>query len=200
MDHDIKMTAHIEPHRPDTCKFVVDAALYESRSAFFADQEQAKASPLAEKLFGIENVTAVRISGNTVAVTKQGEEPWRAVAGKVAGIIREHLTSGEPAVSKDAVSDTLSDEGLRAKVREILDTQINPAVADHGGVVDLLDVKEGKIYIHMGGGCQGCGMADVTLRQGIEAAIRQALPQVDEILDVTDHAAGTNPYYAPSKK
>ena len=100
----------------------------------------------------------------------------------------------------DYVANTFSDDEIRTKVQEIFDTQINPAVAAHGGMVDLLDVKDNKIYLRMGGGCQGCGMADVTLRQGIEEAIRQALPQVDEILDVTDHAAGDNPYYTPSKK
>lgn len=200
MDSEIKITANIEPHTPNTCKFAVSVSLYENGSAFFADREQARESPLAAKLFGIKDVTAVRISGSNVTITKEGDEPWRPVAGKVAEVIREHLKSGEPAVSMDYVSNTLSDDELRVKIQEIFDTQINPAVASHGGMVDLLDVKDNRIYLRMGGGCQGCGMADVTLRQGIEEAIRQVLPQVDEILDVTDHASGTNPYYAPSKK
>jgi len=200
MDSEIKITAHIEAARPNTCKFAVSVSLYENGSAFFADREQAKESPLAAKLFGIKDVTAVRISGSNVTITKEGDEPWRPVAGKVAEVVREHLKSREPAVSVDYASNTFSDDEIRTKVQEIFDTQINPAVAAHGGMVDLLDVKDNKIYLRMGGGCQGCGMADVTLRQGIEEAIRQALPQVDEILDVTDHASGTNPYYAPSKR
>lgn len=200
MDSEIKITAHIEPARPNTCKFAVSVSLYENASAFFADREQAMESPLAAKLFGIKDVTAVRISGSNVTITKEGDEPWRPVAGKVAEVVREHLKSGEPAISMDYASNTFSDDEIRTKVQEIFDTQINPAVAAHGGMVDLLDVKDNKIYLQMGGGCQGCGMADVTLRQGIEEAIRQALPQVDEILDVTDHAAGDNPYYTPSKK
>lgn len=200
MESEIKITAHVEPTRPDTCKLIVSAPIYPEGSAFFVDMEKAKGSLLAEKLFFIENVTAVRISGSTVSLTKQGFEPWRAVAGKAADIIREHLKSGQPAVSKDFALKTMPDQEIRIKVHAILETQINPAVAAHGGMVDLLDVKDGKIYIRMGGGCQGCGMADVTLRQGIEGAIREALPQVDEILDVTDHASGTNPYYAPAQK
>lgn len=200
MDTEIKITAHIEPHSPDMCKFVVDIPVYADGSALFADREKAKGSPLAEKLFSIENVTAVRVSGNDVTVTKQGQETWRPVTGKIAAVIRDHLKSGEPAVSKDYVLNLLSDEEVKSKILEILDVEINPAVAAHGGVVDLLDVKDNKIYIRMGGGCQGCGMADVTLRQGIEVAIRQVLPQVGDILDVTDHASGTNPYYAPSQK
>lgn len=84
-------------------------------------------------------------------------------------------------------------------VQELIDAQINPAVAMHGGHVTLLDVKDDVAYIALGGGCQGCGMADVTLRQGIEVMIREAVPEIRKIIDTTDHAAGTNPYYQPSK-
>jgi Fe/S biogenesis protein NfuA len=92
----------------------------------------------------------------------------------------------------------MSDE-LRAKVQELIDSTINPAVAGHGGFIELLDVKDNKVYLAMGGGCQGCGAADVTLRSGIERLIKEELPEVEEILDATDHAAGSNPYYQPSK-
>ena len=92
----------------------------------------------------------------------------------------------------------MSDE-LRAKVQELIDSTINPAVAGHGGFIELLDVKDNKVYLAMGGGCQGCGAADVTLRSGIERLIKEELPEVEEILDATDHAAGANPYSQPSK-
>jgi Fe/S biogenesis protein NfuA len=82
----------------------------------------------------------------------------------------------------------------------LLDTAINPAVAGHGGMVSLLDVKDNTVYLQMGGGCQGCGAADVTLRQGVERMIREEVPEVLEIIDLTDHAAGQNPYYAASKE
>ena len=85
------------------------------------------------------------------------------------------------------------------KIQELIDEQINPAVAAHGGHIDLLDVKDDSIYIHMGGGCQGCGMANVTLKHGIESMIKDVLPEITKIVDTTDHAAGTNPYYQPSK-
>lgn len=84
-------------------------------------------------------------------------------------------------------------------VQEVLDQQINPNVANHGGFVSLLDVKDDIAYIALGGGCQGCGMADVTLKQGIEVAIREAVPEIRQVVDSTDHAGGTNPYYQPSK-
>lgn len=84
-------------------------------------------------------------------------------------------------------------------VQEVIDTQINPGVASHGGHVALLDVKDDIAYIALGGGCQGCGMADVTLKQGIEVLLKEAVPEIHQVIDTTDHAAGKNPFYQPSK-
>jgi len=90
------------------------------------------------------------------------------------------------------------DEAARA-VQAVLDQDINPAVAAHGGWVTLLEVKDNVAYIQLGGGCQDCGMVDVTLKQGIEVRIREAVPAIREIIDSTDHAGGKNPYYQPAK-
>ncbi|MBN4054651.1 NifU family protein [Nitrospira defluvii] len=84
-------------------------------------------------------------------------------------------------------------------VQKVLDTEINPAVASHGGLISLVDVKDKIAYIRLGGGCQGCGMADVTLKQGVVVAIKKGVPEIREVLDVTDHANGENPYYSPGK-
>ena len=84
-------------------------------------------------------------------------------------------------------------------VQDIIDKQVNPGVAMHGGNVSLLDVKDDIAYIQLGGGCQGCGMVDVTLRQGIEVLIKEAVPTIRQVVDTTDHAAGGNPYYQPAK-
>ena len=84
-------------------------------------------------------------------------------------------------------------------IRELLSTQINPSVAEHGGHIALIDVQPDTVYIRLEGGCQGCGMADVTLKNGIETAIKQAVPAITAVLDVTDHDGGNNPYYAPGK-
>lgn len=89
---------------------------------------------------------------------------------------------------------------VAARVQEVLDRQINPSVAAHGGYVDLLEVRDGAAYVQLGGGCQGCAQVDVTLRQGIEVAIMAAVPQITQVIDTTDHAAGTNPYFQPAKK
>jgi Fe/S biogenesis protein NfuA len=90
-------------------------------------------------------------------------------------------------------------EQLKERIQDLIDNMINPAVAGHGGFVELIDVQESKVYLQMGGGCQGCGAADITLKAGIERLIKEEIPEVDEVLDTTDHAAGQNPYYTPGK-
>lgn len=84
-------------------------------------------------------------------------------------------------------------------VQEVIDSRINPGVSTHGGHVTLLDVKDDIAYIALGGGCQGCGMADVTLKHGIEVMIKESVPEIRQIIDTTDHASGNNPFYQPSK-
>jgi len=86
-----------------------------------------------------------------------------------------------------------------ADIQRVLDERVNPGVASHGGYVALLDVREDTAYIKMGGGCQGCGMANVTLKQGVETAIKEVVPSIVHVLDQTDHASGQNPYYQPAK-
>lgn len=84
---------------------------------------------------------------------------------------------------------------LATRVRQVLETQVNPAVASHGGEISLVDIDDDVVYLELGGGCQGCGMARVTLKQGVERMLKEAVPEVRGIVDVTDHAAGANPYY-----
>ena len=84
-------------------------------------------------------------------------------------------------------------------VQELFDNRINPGLASHGGHVELLDIQEDIVYVRLGGGCQGCGMVDVTLRHGIEAMLTEEFPELSRVVDTTDHAAGANPYYQPAK-
>ena len=99
--------------------------------------------------------------------------------------------------------DALPKPGLESPVglgvQRVLAERVNPAVASHGGYIALVDVQEDTAYIRLEGGCQGCGMADVTLKQGVEREILQAVPEITRVLDVTDHAGGSNPYYQPGK-
>jgi Fe/S biogenesis protein NfuA len=86
------------------------------------------------------------------------------------------------------------------RVIQVLEEQINPAIAAHGGHADLVAVEDSIAYLRLGGGCVGCGMASVTLSQGIEVAILDMVPEITEVVDVTDHASGSNPYYEAAKK
>ncbi|HEX9427144.1 MAG TPA: NifU family protein [Candidatus Polarisedimenticolia bacterium] len=95
--------------------------------------------------------------------------------------------------------DRLDDDQVKTKIKKILDEMINPAVAGHGGFVELLDVKNDYVYLMLGGGCQGCGMVNVTLKHGIEATLKEEIPQIAGVIDQTDHAGGQNPFYQPAK-
>jgi Fe/S biogenesis protein NfuA len=86
------------------------------------------------------------------------------------------------------------------KIQQLLDEMINPAIAAHGGMAQLVAVEDDTAYLRLGGGCQGCGLAQVTLSQGIEQAIYAHVPEITKVVDVTDHAAGESPYFEPSAK
>jgi Fe/S biogenesis protein NfuA len=91
-----------------------------------------------------------------------------------------------------------ADDALGDRVREVLAQEINPGIALHGGHVELAAVEGRTAYVRLSGGCQGCGMASATLAQGIEATLTERVPEIADVVDVTNHAAGTNPYYAPT--
>lgn len=82
------------------------------------------------------------------------------------------------------------------RVQEVLDQQVNPAIASHGGAITLIDVRDTEVYLEMSGGCQGCAMSRLTLRQGVERMLRQAIPELTGVHDITDHASGVNPYFS----
>jgi len=89
---------------------------------------------------------------------------------------------------------------IAEQVSTLLETRINPAIASHGGFAELVAVEGDTAFLRLGGGCQGCGLASVTLRQGIEVAIKEAIPEIVNVVDVTDHASGENPYFESAKK
>ena len=107
---------------------------------------------------------------------------------------------GELEAFNSSMSITEISGSVEEQIQHVLDEEVNPMVASHGGVVSLLEVKDHNAYLEFGGGCQGCGMIDVTLKQGVEVMIKAQIPDIEAIYDVTDHAGGTNPYYQPSEK
>lgn len=115
--------------------------------------------------------------------------------GSTIDLVDNH---GQSALKIDNPNPIWADP-VAMSVQRVLDDEINPNIAGHGGWVQLLDVRSGTAYVQMGGGCQGCGMASVTLKQGVEVAIKRAVPEILAVLDTTDHASGTNPFYQPAK-
>lgn len=182
-----------------TCAFVVDRPVFAEKSYYFGSQERAQGSPLAERVLALKGVNAVLISHDTVTAYSNGMVDWRETGKEIGTAIREVLGAGIPAVSNEVIENLLPPEKIRTVVQQVLDSQINPQVASHGGSVRLIDVRENTVFLELSGGCQGCGMASVTLRNGIESAIREFVPEVGDILDVTDHASGRNPYFAPAE-
>lgn len=103
-----------------------------------------------------------------------------------------------PAISGRPAGDLTGE--VPQRVLQVLEEQINPSIASHGGRADLVAVEESVAYLRLSGGCQGCGLASVTLSQGIEVAILDAVPEITRVVDVTDHASGENPYFESAKK
>ena len=190
-----------EPTDNHRCRITLSEPLLPAGARRFAAAAAAAGSPLAEALFAVEGVTEVLVSGHTVTVTKRDTAPWQVAAKAVGAAIRAAMALGVPPVATAASPGAAAaDDALYDKVAMIFDQRINPMVASHGGRVELIDVQDGVVLVRMMGGCQGCGMASVTLRQGIESTLRQMAPEVTGVADVTDHTAGTNPYFASAKK
>lgn len=191
---DIRIRADVDQADANVCKFTVDRKVHEG-TATFSNRDEAQDTQLARNLFAIPGVARVELSDNAVIVTKTGFDDWRQVGKRIGGAIRFFLNPPPP-ISDDQL---IPADQLRERIQRILDDQINPGVASHGGFVELLDVTDNNVFLRMGGGCQGCGAADVTLKMGVERLLREELPQIQNVFDATDHGAGQNPYYAPSK-
>jgi Fe/S biogenesis protein NfuA len=140
----------------------------------------------------------------SVAVPAESAEELRGATLELSGggmVMQNpnHPAPFSPAVDPDRPPADLSGE-VPQRVIQVLDQEINPAIAAHGGYAELVAVEGSIAYLRLSGGCQGCGLAAVTLSQGIEVAILDNVPEISEVVDVTDHASGANPYYEAAKK
>ena len=177
---------------PDVVGFILDAPIQDGASVRF---EAAGDAPLAGALFTLAGVVRVEVSGATIWVKKHAEADWGSLKPAIAGAIREVLDETDAPLGQDRRIKTTPDQDLLGAVENLLNQQVNPAVAAHGGHISVDRVEGGTVYLRMSGGCQGCAASAATLREGVERILRAALPQIDKIVDVTDHAAGENPFY-----
>ena len=164
----------------------------------FPDAAAAEDAPLAAALFAVGGVRAVQIADGVVTVTRAAEVSWDGLKAPLAAAIRAALALDAP-LGADGARPPVgrrSDAELRASVQTVLDRAANPAIAAHGGRVDVVDVVDGELRLRMSGGCQGCAASTATLRDGVERMVRAAVPEIVRIVDVTDHDAGLTPYYS----
>jgi Fe-S cluster biogenesis protein NfuA len=192
---DIKISGH-PTLDPFVCKFIVEYPIFSEGTVICRNREMAEGSALLETLFEIDGIREILVSGNTLTIAKNSNESWPELGKRIGSAVREVINSGKQLIDPGIKKKLPSEEKIRETIEKLFEEEINPSIASHGGRVELADVEGTQVFLRLGGGCQGCSSATVTLRQGIEKAIRAALPDVTEIHDITDHAAGTNPYYS----
>ena len=195
---DLRIRGEFTPD-PNVCRFIVSRHVFPDDWTFqFRSPADAPGSPLIAALFEVEGVADVKIHQDIFTVTKNSPEAWPKLAGKLIPILKKHLSEETQILdeaSRSELKNAPLDEDVPEVIRKILEEQINPALASHGGWVKLCRVEGQDVFVEMGGGCQGCASSRATMKFGIERAIKEAVPQVRNVIDATDHDAGTNPYY-----
>ena len=197
-DQPVSIRAEDSLADPDSCKFTMSRNLHSGGPCFFSSRADAACSPLGERLFALGGVASVLIADNVVTIGKASGVSWTGLKAAIGAAIRAQVLSGVPAILGAAASSgtpARSDAELGAAVQALLDREVNRSIASHGGKISLVDVRGGRLFITMSGGCQGCASSQVTLRQGFEVMVRRVAPEITEIVDATDHTAGRQPFY-----
>ena len=176
------------------CKFIVDRPIIKMGDvAYFRKGKEGK-SRLPKKLFELGYITKVGIEGDTVVLTSDMKDiSWPERGKEIGKVIRDFLALDVPPIVLEAVEE--QDDEVFKEVDDLIENLVNPSVSMHGGVVKLIRVMDGKAYVTMGGGCQGCSAASVTLKRGVETMIVAKVDEIMEVVDITNHDAGANPYY-----
>ena len=194
----VSILAEVSLADPDTCKFTVSRTIHPGGPFFFENREQAAGSPLVERLFQLPGVAHVLVAGNVITIGKENKAVWLGLKASIGGVIRSQLLTGIRAILESplrAGASTRSDTEVRVIVQGLLDREVNRSIASHGGQISIVDVRDGKLFIAMSGGCQGCTASQVTLKYGFELMVRRVAPEIVDIVDTTDHASGTKPFY-----
>lgn len=172
---------------PNTLKYVVDRTLLEKGAANFATRDAAEKSPLAKRLFEVPGVAGVMIGRNFVTVTKGTDGDWESLNRGVNETLNDHLGKGLPVIDGEAAMSDHAGQGgseIETKIREILDREVRPAVAMDGGDITFDRYEDGVVYLYMQGSCSGCPSSTATLRMGIETRLKEAIPEIREVVSV----------------
>lgn len=173
---------------PNTLKYVVDRQLLPSGALSFTSPQAAEAkSPLAWKLMQVKGVTAVMLGANFVTVTKGEEGEWDELNEAVTALLEGHLQANEPVVNPGVLETREQGQGeseVERKIREILESEIRPALMMDGGDISFERFEDGVVYLYMRGSCSGCPSATMTLKMGIEQRLRESVPEVAEVVSL----------------
>jgi Fe-S cluster biogenesis protein NfuA len=205
-DQPIIIRAEISLADPDTCKFVVNRSVHSGGPFFFSNKKQAAGSPLSEKLFTLSGVANVLIADSVVIICKDPITSWMGLKAAIGSAIRAQLLTGVPAILEMYIhtgtqasilngTQRRSDTELMNVIQVLLDKEINPSIANHGGKISIVEISQRKLYINMSGGCQGCASSQVTLRQGFDVMLKRVAPEIEAVVDTTNHSAGKKPFY-----
>jgi Fe-S cluster biogenesis protein NfuA len=172
---------------PATLKFLPGRIVLGSGTAEFRSVDEARSSPLAERLFGVSGVSGVFLGGDFVAVTKS-EGEWPHLKPAILGAIMEHYMSGVPLLADGSGPEQEAEEFFDEKdaetvatIKDLIETRVRPAVANDGGDITFRGFKEGIVYLHMKGACSGCPSSTATLRHGIQNLLKHYVPDVVEV-------------------
>jgi Fe/S biogenesis protein NfuA len=159
-----------------------------------------KAAAALDDSVQVQDGLAIVVPARDIPALKGATVDWEgdALQGGLKLVNPNRPEPASPAISPNADMELTGP--LAQRVRDVVEHQVNPAIASHGGRAELVAVEEPVAYVRLSGGCQGCGMAAVTLHQGIEVAIRDNIPEIQQVVDVTDHASGESPYFEAAKK
>ena len=175
---------------PATLKFLPGQRVMEAGTADFPTADAAVKSPLAQRVFAVDGVTAVFFGHDFVTVTKAEATEWDHIKPAILGAIMEHFQSGQPVIEGEgpAASGHADHDGPDAQIvgqiKELLDTRVRPAVAQDGGDITFHGFDRGIVYLHMQGACAGCPSSTLTLKMGIENLLRHYIPEVVEVRPV----------------
>jgi Fe-S cluster biogenesis protein NfuA len=182
---DFHMRAERTPN-PNSVKWVLSVPLMEAgRSAHFESPVGKDVSSLAARLFAIEGVTGVFFASNFVTVTKQAAVEWPGLAQALVDQIKDCAASGEPTLGPayEAVAAQDTDE-VATRIQRVLDEEIRPYVAQDGGDVLFAGFRDGIVEVYLQGSCSGCPSSTATLKMGIETRLREAIPEVQEVVAI----------------
>ncbi len=170
---------------PETMKFVVNRMLHEGKSADFPTIDTAQHAPLAADLFGFPFVKGVFIMNNFVTITKHPEVLWEDIIPSLKAFIKKYVQDGRPVIiemSETALPATGDEQAIIAKIKEVLENYVKPAVEMDGGAIQFKSYDDGVVNVMLQGSCSGCPSSTITLKSGIENLMKRMIPEVKEVV------------------